>query len=198
MTRIIEIPPYTLLRSKRKTIGIFVTDRVTLIIKAPVNVSDQIIIQSIKKHLSWINKRMLALKTNPHLDVWDLNEIKKMRLKANEMIIERVEKYARIMGVKYTSINIRSNTTRWGSCSSTGRLSFNCILVKTPIEVTDYVVVHELAHLLQMNHSKKFYSIIENFYPQYKISHQWLKKEGYLLLLKLKRSLEKLKSGIIE
>ena len=90
------------------------------------------------------------------------------------------------MGVTYGKVTIRSQKTRWGSCSARGNLNFNCLLMLTPPEVQDYVLVHELAHRIEMNHSPRFWKIVENVLPDYKRRKQWLRKEGTLLIERLR------------
>lgn len=97
---------------------------------------------------------------------------------AKNIIQMRVEFYANIMGVTYGRISIRSQKSRWGSCSSTGNLNFNWHLVMMPIEVLDYVVIHELAHRLEMNHSKQFWEEVNKVCPAYKRRKDWLKMNG--------------------
>ena len=82
------------------------------------------------------------------------------------------------MGVTYGRISIREQKTRWGSCSSAGNLNFNWRLIFAPEEVLDYVVVHELAHRKEMNHSKAFYAVVESVLPDYKSSRRWLREHG--------------------
>jgi len=94
----------------------------------------------------------------------------------------RVEYFANIMGVTYGNITIRNQKTRWGSCSSKGNLNFNCLLMLAPSEILDYVVVHELCHRKQMNHSKAFWLEVEKVLPDYKESIEWLKEEGCQLM----------------
>ena len=82
------------------------------------------------------------------------------------------------MGVSYGSITVREQKTRWGSCSAKGNLNFNWKLVLMPEEILDYVVVHELAHRLQMNHSTEFWDEVEKILPDYRKRRQWLKENG--------------------
>ena len=82
------------------------------------------------------------------------------------------------MGVSYGRIAIREQKTRWGSCSSKGTLNFNWRLILAPEEVLDYVVVHELAHRREMNHSKAFYAIVESVLPDYRQARRWLREHG--------------------
>ena len=79
------------------------------------------------------------------------------------------------MGVKFNRITLREQKTRWGSCSGKGNLSFNLKLIMAPRYVLDYVVVHELCHLIHMNHSKSFWNEVESFMPNYKMAEVWLK-----------------------
>lgn len=97
---------------------------------------------------------------------------------ARNIITERVEQYAKTMGVTYGRISIRSQKSRWGSCSSAGNLNFNWHLVMMPSKVLDYVVIHELAHRIEMNHSKQFWEIVSNVCPEYKLRKLWLKEHG--------------------
>jgi len=103
--------------------------------------------------------------------------------KAREVLTERVVLYARQFGLKYAKIRISSARTRWGSCSSRGTLSFTWRLVMAPLEVIDYVVIHELAHLKIKNHSPLFWAEVAQMQPDYKRRLAWLKKNGRLLTL---------------
>lgn len=97
---------------------------------------------------------------------------------AKNIITMRVEQYSKVMGVTYGRITIRSQKSRWGSCSSIGNLNFNWHLVMMPSKILDYVVIHELAHRIEMNHSKQFWEIVSEFCPEYKLRKLWLKEHG--------------------
>ena len=86
------------------------------------------------------------------------------------------------MGVDYGRITVRDQRTRWGSCSAKGNLNFNWRLILAPGEVLDYVVVHELAHRREMNHSKRFWSLVEMVLPDYERRRRWLKENGEALM----------------
>ena len=88
--------------------------------------------------------------------------------RALRVLPERTDHYARLMGISYGRITIREQKTRWGSCSSKGNLNFNWKLVLMPMDLLDYVVVHELAHRREMNHSKDFWRIVEEVLPDYR------------------------------
>lgn len=100
------------------------------------------------------------------------------RKQAREQITERIACYedriARVPG----RVCIKTQKCRWGSCSTLGNLNFNWRLVMAPARVIDYVVVHELCHLLELNHSRKFWDLVAQFIPEYKESKEWLKKNA--------------------
>lgn len=102
---------------------------------------------------------------------------------ARELLSQRVRWFARVFGLTYRKIRISSARTRWGSCSTSGTLSFNWRLVMAPPEVVDYVVVHELAHLRQPNHSPAFWDEVAKMMPDYALHRDWLKKNGRRLHL---------------
>lgn len=99
-----------------------------------------------------------------------------LRRKARKLVHERLVLRAREMGVKYDRVFIRAQRTRWGSCSSRKNISFNWRLVMAPPEVLDYLVVHELAHLIEPNHSMKFWLIVRSYCPRYEQHRAWLKQ----------------------
>ena len=100
------------------------------------------------------------------------------RERIQTFIEEKVSHYASVMGVSYGRITMRNQKTRWGSCSSGGNLNFNWRLLLMPERVMDYVIVHELAHRREMNHSAAFWQIVETYLPDYRERRQWLKVNG--------------------
>lgn len=100
---------------------------------------------------------------------------------AKNIISKRVHFYAGQMGEMFERITIKSQKKRWGSCSSARNLNFNWRLIMAPQEVMDYVVVHELCHLRQMNHSEAFWREVEMVLPYYKVHKKWLERNGDLL-----------------
>lgn len=100
------------------------------------------------------------------------------RWAARELFTRRVEFYAEKMGVSYEKIFIKKLKSRWGSCSVRKNLNFNLCVVMAPLEVIDYIVIHELAHLKEMNHSRQFWGIVETYCPEFQKHKEWLKKHG--------------------
>lgn len=109
---------------------------------------------------------------------------RRYRSAARSCFEQRCAYYRSITGGAYTSVTIRDQKTRWGSCSSRGTLSFNYRLIFAPPQVLDYVVVHELCHLTHMNHSKEFWNMVGSVMPDYQTQRKWLKEHGSELTLK--------------
>jgi len=105
--------------------------------------------------------------------------------KAKEKIIPKVRYYADRLGVKYNQVNIKNMQFRWGSCTPKDNLNFNWRLVKAPMSVIEYVIVHELAHLMESNHTQELWNIIAVQIPGYQKAKQWLKEHGELLEIDL-------------
>ena len=162
--------------SKRKTLSLCIKDGF-LIVKAPLCTPELVIHEAVKRHEKWIIKSLEKQKEkNDRFASLTDEDIKNLKKIAKQIIPVKVAHYANIMGLKYGRITITSAKTRFGSCSSKGNLSFSYLLMLYPNEAIDYVVVHELAHLLEMNHSKNFYQIVESVLPDYKERRKLLKK----------------------
>lgn len=100
---------------------------------------------------------------------------------AQKIILPRVEDYAKCLGVEFNVAKITASKYRWGSCTPKNNLTFNWRLIKAPLFVIDYVIVHELAHLLEANHTPRFWNIIKAQIPSMEKAKQWLKDNGGLL-----------------
>lgn len=214
-----------IIRSKRKTIALQLTDEATLIVRAPFEVSEETINKVVFKHQKWIekkknevlsrdpkfaekefvngegflylgksyklyivNKQDIPLKfDNGFFLLRDYQPMARQlfiewyKERAYEKISERVQWYARKRGFTYNKVSITDANIRWGSCSPKGNLNFSWRLIMAPLSLIDYVVVHELAHLEQKNHSKAFWNIVKMLLPDYEKSKDWLKNNGYLL-----------------
>lgn len=107
------------------------------------------------------------------------------RKEAKNIISIRARKYAQSMGQTFGVIHIRDQKSRWGSCSSARNLNFNWRLVMAPEWVMDYVIVHELCHLTHMDHSARFWGLVERYMPDYRTAKQWLKEHGQELVIRL-------------
>jgi predicted metal-dependent hydrolase len=146
----------------------------------PVGTSQRAIDRALRLHAPWL-ERQLANETSPTLDLPELTEAEGRRL-ARERIIETAGLESQRIGVRYLRIAIRDTRSRWGSCSSRGSMSFTWRLALAPRRILDYVVVHELCHLVHMDHSKRFWSLVERVRPGYREERDWLNDHGWELL----------------
>lgn len=214
-----------IIRSKRRTIALVITKDATLEVRAPFNVSLDLIEKFVTEKRSWIEKKKSLVNNNrttilpknfidgeefmfagnvyrlqysdydyinisnvlhfpkkflpkakQHLTIWYKNQ-------ALLKIIERVNHYAIITKLKYTSVKLTNAKRSWGSCSHKGLLRINWRLIMAPLNILDYVVVHELVHLVEKNHSKHFWHRVQMILPDYKERKNWLKLNGNTLTL---------------
>ena len=166
---------YKLEFSKRKSISISVKGG-ALTVKAPIGTPRSRIESVVLKHKKWIEKHMDIEKKRALFDASLTDEkIAELKCSARTYLGEKTKIYAEIMGLKYGRITITSATTRFGSCSSKGNISYSYRLMLYPEAAREYVVVHELAHLVHMNHSPAFYSLVEKYIPDYKQRRKLLK-----------------------
>ena len=150
-----------------------------VLVRAPMRISFKQIEDFVKSHESWIaDTRQKQMEASGNRSVITEEERRAGIQAAKAVIPGRVEYYASRMGVTYGRITIREQKTRWGSCSSKGNLNFNWKLVRLPRELLDYVVVHELAHRKEMNHSRAFWAVVEAELPDYRERRLMLKKLG--------------------
>lgn len=163
---------YKLIRSDRRSIGIQITAE-GVVVRAPKGLSAAEIDRFVQNKRAWIESHLAKMPTAQ--PKFSGEEIHALADEALKVIPERVRHFAPLVGVTYGGITIRNQHTRWGSCSSKGNLNFNCLLMLTPDHVIDYVVVHELCHRLEMNHSARFWAQVERVLPDYRKSLQWLK-----------------------
>ncbi len=173
---------YKLIRSKRKTISLELLPDASLLVRAPFYAPKRDIDEFVESKQRWIYRHRKRMSENAeraveegHLTNSDINNLADKALKD---IPERVRNYAPLIGVTYGRITIRNQKMRWGSCSAKGNLNFNCLLMLCPEEIRDYVVVHELCHRIEMNHSKRFWALVESVLPDYKERRKWLKENG--------------------
>lgn len=183
-----------IIRSNRKSISIQVGKGGRVTIRAPYHVSEREIMRFVQEKEDWIRKQQAKIRAREESLQNELDqlggslssaEIRELADQAMKVIPERVAYYAPKIGVDYGRITIRNQKTRWGSCSSKGNLNFNCLLMLTPPEVIDSVVVHELCHRKAMNHSKAFYQEIYRVFPEYDRWNRWLKENGPLIMRRM-------------
>ncbi len=166
---------YDIIYSKRKTISLVIKDE-KLIVKAPIGTRKHRIKKIVDEHASWIEKGMEKSRARAKINDISPEEEKELRKLAKKILPAKTAYFANIMGLKYGRITITGAKTRFGSCSSKGNISYSFRLMKYPEAAIDYVVVHELAHILELNHSEKFWNIVASVFPDYKERRKLLKK----------------------
>jgi predicted metal-dependent hydrolase len=174
--------PYYLIRSERKSIGIQITAD-GVVVRAPKWLSAAEIDRFVQSRRSWIDAHLSKIPAPQ--PKFTREEIEALVQNALTVIPDRVRHFAPMVGVSYGRITIRNQRSRWGSCSGKGNLNFNCLLMLTPSHVIDYVVVHELCHRKEMNHSQKFWALVEGILPDYLSRRKWLKENGAALLARM-------------
>lgn len=176
-----------LVRSSRKTLAVQIRADGTVIARAPLRMSKDRILCFLSEKASWIRMQQgkmqerenMRQQARIHLDA---AQEKELRERAKSVLAQRTAYFARQVGVTYGRITVRDQKTRWGSCSQTGNLNFNFRLILAPPEVLDYVVVHELCHRRQMNHSAQFWQEVAQVLPDYRKRKAWLTENGWRLM----------------
>lgn len=183
--------PYEIIRSKRKTYGISVMPGGKVTVRIPLRGSERFAVSMVESKKNWIAVSVLKMQAVEPTPPQKEKSPSEKRLEviyrdaAREYFPKRVSYFSHVLGVNYGKITIRDQKTRWGSCSSKGNLSFNWRLILAPPNVLDYVVVHELCHRKEMNHSQRFWALVESVMPEYREYRKWLKENGNKLTLSL-------------
>ena len=176
---------YQIIRSSRKTMSLEIKADGSVVVRAPLRLSEAKIQKFVEEKQEWILKNLEKIQKRDAQkeNVQKLSALERQHLqnKACVVIPRRVAYYAEKLGVSYGKITLRQQKTRWGSCSSEKNLNFNWKLILAPPEVLDYVVVHELCHLKEMNHSKAFWDEVGKVMPEYETYKLWLKENGWKL-----------------
>lgn len=167
---------YQIIRSRRKTISIEVNTSGEVLVRAPLFASHWKISSLVKEKEAWIRRAKEKVASLPPSEDFSSEELEKMREETRKRITERVLYWSKEMNLSPGNVRITSARRRFGSCSSKGNLSFTLFLSLYPIHLVDYVVVHELSHLVHLNHSPAFYQYLSRFLPDWKEREKELKK----------------------
>ncbi len=185
---------YEIVRSGRKSIALEITRDMRVIVRVPYLMRDNDIKRFIDEKFSWLEEHMELMQQKSKIveqqteaaPKFSTEEIRRLAERALIVIPERAAYYAPIVGVRYGRITIRNQVSRWGSCSNLGNLNFNCLLMLVPPDVIDYVVVHELCHRRELNHSARFWDEVGRVLPDFAASRKWLKENGTALIQRLR------------
>lgn len=176
---------YKLIRSHRKTVSVRVTPEGGVEVRAPWLYARYKIEAFLRQKEPWIQAQLRRRSTAARVQPLTAQEHQALAEAARKWFSERTAHYAQLVGVTYGRITIRTQHTRWGSCSAKGNLNFNCLLMLAPEAVRDYVVVHELCHRKEMNHSQRFWAEVAKVCPEYARHRKWLKDNGGALIGRL-------------
>ncbi len=177
--------PVRVVRSQRTTCAIGVDRDGNVTFRGPLRITEGEIRRILAQRRAWILKKAAEARRSaalPREEMLTADELRALGERALSDLPPRAAAFAKRLGVSYGMITVRCQKTRWGSCSSKGNLNFNCLLMLCPEEVRDYVVVHELCHRREMNHSARFWALVEGVIPEYKSRAAWLKENGGALL----------------
>ena len=186
----VENMEYELIRSARKTIAIEITPEGKVVVRAPRRCARRVIEELLREKEGWILDHLQKIRLRreeqqarrDNQPKWQESDYARARSLAKAVFQQKAELYAHLMQVDYGRITVRDQKTRWGSCSAKGNLNFNWRLILAPEDVLDYVVIHELAHRREMNHSDRFWRIVESVMPDYRERRQWLRDHGDQLM----------------
>lgn len=171
---------YELIRRHRKNITITVKPEGMVVVTAPMRVSLKQIDEFVEQKATWIDSwvKQFEKERRERTDiVLDSKQVAEAKAKAYTILTARCLYFARKMGVSYHTIKVNGATKRWGSCSAKGTINFTYRLLFVSKSAQDYVVVHELAHLRELNHSAAFWSVVEEVLPDYKERRSTLREE---------------------
>ena len=158
---------YRIIRSARRTLALQVDKTGELVVRAPYHTTVERIEGFVADHTDWIEKQrtLISKRSLPPLTA---EAIAALRARAKADLPVRTARWAKQMGIEYTRVTITSAEKRFGSCNTRGGIAYSYRLMQFPEAVIDYVVVHELAHRKEMNHSARFYGVIAQYLPDYK------------------------------
>lgn len=175
---------HKIIRSQRRTIALQIGRDALLIVRAPLKASDQAIAEFVNQKRQWIIKNQTMIRERNLLKPkWEISDKVRRHLKkkAKALFVERTKYHALRLGIEYETVKITSGMGNWGSCRGPGRLIFNWRLIMAPQQIIDYVIIHELIHVIHRNHSQRYWNKVAEVYPDYLFCKKWLKQNGHLL-----------------
>lgn len=178
---------YTLKVSKRaRRLRLAIYCDGNFVVTVPRNMSESIIERFIIKKSQWILDKLEYFKNFPRQEFEKGTHKNYLKYKYLALILVRkqIELFNSHYGFKFNKINIKNQKTRWGSCSRKGNLNFNYKIVLLPKRLADYIIVHELCHLKEFNHSQRFWNLVAQLIPDYLDIKRELKKSGQNLISK--------------
>ena len=167
---------YQLIRSRRKTLAIEITREARVLVRAPLRCPQRTVDRFLREKEGWIATHLAQMQARRQAHPEPTAEQEAaLRQRAKEVLPPLVARWAEIMGVEPCGITVTGARTRFGSCSPKNRLCFSFRLMDYPIDAIEYVVVHELAHILHKNHGAAFYREIEKVLPDWNVRRELLR-----------------------
>lgn len=171
-----------IVRSRRRTVSLQITNDAELIVRAPNRIPQKLIDEFIASKRNWIEKKQHLMRERQRKTIpKEMIDVPSLKKRAYYIIEERLNYYVGKHGFKFNDFRITSAQMRFGSCTAKGDLNFSWRLVLFPPEVLDYVVIHELTHLIEFNHSKRFWAKVEEFQPDFRLHKTWLREKSYVI-----------------
>ena len=173
------------IRSRRRTLLLELGPQGTFRARVPLRMPEREIRAFIAERRDWMEAQRQKYGLGDLPPKLTDGEISELRQKAKDYIPGRAAYWAGMLGLEYGRVTIKAQRTKWGSCSSKRNLNFNLLLMLTPQEVIDSVVVHELCHLRELNHSPRFYALVRAAMPDYDTHRRWLRLNGPRIMARL-------------
>lgn len=151
----------------------------SIVITKPFLCSQKTVEKFINSKKDWIEKKLQYFDKLPTKKRFSKEHYLKNKEIARKIIRVKVDKYTKVLGFDYKRISIRNQKTRWGSCSKDANLNFNYKIILLPENLQDYIIIHELCHLKELNHSKKFWDLVATVCPDYKKHRKELKNINF-------------------
>lgn len=175
---------YTLRKSRRaRRMRLAVYSDGTIVVTTPFDLKESVAEKFIREKSDWLFSKISFFKQfkGKATARYSNEDYLKYKDAAHALAVERAEYFNKIYGFSYNRINIKNQKTRWGSCSNKGNLNFNYKIALLPERLADYIIVHELCHLREFNHSKQFWSLVAQAMPDYTKIRAKLSKGGIFL-----------------
>ena len=159
---------YRIIRSARRTLSLEVAPDGSVVVRCPQRLPEREIERIVAAKEAWIRKMRERLRTSPRARSFTEDEILAMRREAQEKLIPKTMELARAYGFSVQSVRITAAKKRFGSCSSENRICLSLYLMQYPAEAIDYVILHELCHTVEHNHSARFYALLAHYMPDHR------------------------------
>jgi predicted metal-dependent hydrolase len=177
----VEYELKTSLRSRRMRLAVYPGGR--FVVSIPKRMDERHVDKFLLEKADWILMKIDAMKKKVPVEKQPISklELKRLKVVALELVHRRLEYFNDVYQFTYHNVSIRNQKTRWGSCSRQGNLNFNVKIALLPPHLADYIIVHEICHLREMNHSPRFWKLVAETFPEHKELRRMLKKESLAL-----------------